>query len=33
VECKLLRRCYHTLRALADATLAPPVADAKEVAA
>jgi transposase len=33
VERKLLRRCYHTLRALGDAALAPPVADAKEVAA
>jgi transposase len=33
VERKLLRRRYHTLRALGDAALAPPVADAKEVAA
>jgi transposase len=33
VERKLLRRCYHTLRELGDAALAPPVAQAKEVAA
>jgi transposase len=33
VERKLLRRCYHTLRELGDAALAPPVAEAKEVAA
>jgi len=33
VERKLLRRCYHALRELGDAALAPPVAEAKEVAA
>ena len=33
VERKLLRRCYHSLRDLGDAALAPPAADAKEVAA
>ena len=33
VERKLLRRCYHTLRELGDAALAPPVAQATEVAA
>jgi transposase len=33
VERKLLRRCYHTLRELGDAALAPPVAEPKEVAA
>jgi transposase len=33
VERKLLRHCYHTLRELGDAALAPPVAQAKEVAA
>lgn len=33
VERKLLRRCYHTLRELGDAALAPPVAQTKEVAA
>jgi transposase len=33
VERKLLRRCYHTLRELGDAALAPPLADHKEVAA
>ena len=33
VERKLLRRCYHTLRELGDAALAPPAAQAKEVAA
>ena len=33
VERKLLRRCYHTLRELGDAALAPPVAEAEEVVA
>jgi transposase len=33
VERKLLRRCYHTLGELGDAALAPPVPEAKEVAA
>jgi transposase len=33
VERKLLRRCYHTLRELGDAALAPPVAEPQEVAA
>ena len=33
VERKLLRRCYHTLRELGDAALAPPVAEPQEVPA
>ena len=33
VERKLLRRCYHALRDLGDAALAPPVAESQEVAA
>jgi transposase len=33
VERKLLRRCYHTLRELGDAALAPPVAQSQKVAA
>ena len=33
VERKILRRSYHTLRELGDAALAPPVPEAKEVAA
>jgi transposase len=33
VERKLLRRCYHTLRELGDAALAPPVAQSQKTAA
>jgi transposase len=33
VERKILRRCYHTLRELGDAALAPPAAEHQEVAA
>jgi transposase len=33
VERKILRRCYHTLRALGDAALAMPSAQPQEVAA
>jgi transposase len=33
VERRILRRCYHTLRELGDAALAPPVAEPQEVAA
>jgi hypothetical protein len=33
VERKILRRCYHALRELGDAAMAPPVAQRQEVAA